>query len=49
MNILDVQSYENKELVIDDEEIEQTLRLVGSRCKLKVFSNGIGIGPPNCF
>jgi len=49
MNVLDIQSYENKELVIDDEEIEQTLRLVGSRCKLKVFSNGIGIGPPNCF
>jgi len=47
--ILDVCSFGGEELIIDDVITEQTLKRLSSRNKLKVFTNGIGIGPPTCF
>jgi hypothetical protein len=47
--VLAVDLFEGQQLVIDDVIIEQSLRRFSSRNKLKVFKNGIGIGPPTCF
>jgi hypothetical protein len=47
--ILAVDLFEGRQLVIDDVIVEQSLRRFSSRNKLKVFTNGIGIGPPTCF
>jgi hypothetical protein len=46
---LDVVSFDSEPLVIDELVTEQRLSLVSPRNQLKVFKNGIGIGPPRCF
>jgi len=47
--VLEICEYEGSPLVVDEEVIEQTIRLVAPRNKLKVMKNGIGIGPPTCW